>query len=234
LARDAWMFIIPLALLAALCLIAARLWGPGWLVPAAVLAVLALYVAYFFRDPARSAPPDPSLVVSPADGRVIRVVQVDDPYVGKSAWQVDIFLNIFNVHIQRNPFCRPAKVAALRYNPGRFLNAANPKASLDNEQNWISLESQGAKAQVRQIAGLIARRIACWVKPGQALAPGGKLGLIRFGSQVDLILPAGTRIMAVPGQKVRGGETQIAQLAAPKRPAKAAASKPKPASRRKA
>jgi len=232
LARDAWMFIAPLALLALLSLLAARFWGAAWLVPAAVLVVLALYVAYFFRDPARVAPQDPSLVVSPADGRVIRVVQVDDPAVGKSAWQVDIFLNIFNVHIQRNPFCRPAKVTGLKYNPGLFLNAANPKASLDNEQNWISLESQGAKAQVRQIAGLIARRIACWVKPGQELAPGDKLGLIRFGSQVDIILPAGTQILAVPGQHVKGGETLVARLAAPKRPTRPAARKPKP--RRKA
>jgi len=227
------MFIIPLALLAALCLIAARFWGAGWLAAAAVLALLAFYVVYFFRDPIRIAPQDPSLVVSPADGRVIRVVQVDDPYVGKASWQVDIFLNIFNVHIQRDPFCRPAKVVALKYNPGLFLNAANPKASLDNEQNWISLESQGAKAQVRQIAGLIARRIACWVRIGQALAPGDKLGLIRFGSQVDLILPAGTQILAVPGQKVAGGVTPLARLAAAKKPVQPAARKAKPAARRK-
>lgn len=224
-ARDAWMFIIPLILLAALCLLAARFWGAGWLVPAMVLTVLALYVAYFFRDPARLAPADPSLVVSPADGRVLRVMQVDDPYVGKGAWQVDIFLNIFNVHIQRNPLCRPAQVVELKYNAGKFLNAANPKASLDNEQNWIYLESQGAKVQVRQIAGLIARRIACWLKPGQQLAPGEKLGLIRFGSQVDLILPASTQILVVPGQKLAGGESPVARLAAEACEPKAAASR---------
>jgi phosphatidylserine decarboxylase len=237
LARDAWMFIVPLMIAMAVMFVLSRWFGNAWLAPAGVLFVLALFCAYFFRDPLRRIPQDPSLLVSPADGRVIEVKRVDDPRVGKNAWKVDIFLNIFNVHIQRSPFCRSAKAGAVTYHPGKFMAADHPKASLDNEQNWMDLESEGDRIQVRQIAGLIARRIACWISPGMEVPAGGKLGLIRFGSQVDLILPANAEILVKPGQRLTGGESPVARLlpavkkAAAKKTVKtgkALAAKPKP------
>lgn len=233
-ARDGWMFVLPLLVSAIVCMAVSRWWGGGWIAAGATMLVLAGYCAYFFRDPARKAPEDPLLVVSPADGRVISVKRVDDPYVGKNAIKVDIFLNIFNVHIQRNPFCRPAKVDKVSYHPGKFLAADHPKASLDNEQNWMCLDSQGDRIQVRQIAGLIARRIACWVAPGEELGPIAQLGLIRFGSQVDIILPSTAEVTVAPGQHLAGGESVVARLQKRRgRPRGAATAKPaKKAARR--
>ncbi len=206
--KTGWNFIIPLLLVAAaFSAQAARLESQGMWAFAGLCAALAVFCANFFRDPRRAIPSDPSLVVSPADGKVIAVEQVEDPYVGK-ATEIRVFLNVFDVHLQRSPFVTPSKVESTRYYAGKFLAASLPKASLQNEQHWIRLKSSfGDKAVVKQIAGLIARRIISWVRPGDSLEGGQHLGLIQFGSQVDLVVPRAWKVQVALGQRVVGGET---------------------------
>ncbi|RCK77822.1 MAG: Phosphatidylserine decarboxylase [Candidatus Ozemobacter sibiricus] len=176
---------------------------------AAVFALLAGFSAYFFRDPERAIPSGEGVIVSPADGRVVGIETVDQvPFLDGPAQRISIFLSIFDVHINRAPI--EGKVTWRQYNPGRFLPANVPKASLDNEQNSIGIEDGGYKVLVRQIAGIIARRIVCWVDPGQAVARGERFGLIRFGSRTDLFLPLSAKVAVTVGQKVQGGSTIIA------------------------
>lgn len=212
--KDGYRFVLPLVLGLVLSL---WLWrATEWRVLGAsasfVFFLLAWFCVNFFRDPVRVIPTDPDLLVSPADGKVMEVRKINDPFVGP-AWEVLIFLNIFNVHSQRSPFTAEARVGKITYNKGKFLAAYAPKASLENEQNWIEMEGpSGRRVVVKQIAGLIARRVLCWVSQGQTVPGGEKIGFIRFGSQVDLIFPASAEVLVKPGQTVAGGETPLARL----------------------
>ncbi len=174
-----------------------------------IFALLAGFSAYFFRDPERAIPEGEGLIVSPADGRVVGIETVDRvPFLDGPAQRISIFLSIFDVHLNRAPI--EGKVTWRQYNPGRFLPANVPKASLDNEQNSIGIDDGGYKVMVRQIAGIIARRIVCWTDPGQQVARGERFGLIRFGSRTDLFLPLTAKVAVTVGQKVQGGATIIA------------------------
>jgi phosphatidylserine decarboxylase len=178
-----------------------------------LLAVIAasIFVVFlvFFRDPERTPPEDPALLVSPADGRVVMIKNVDDTQVGE-ATRVSIFLSLFDVHVNRSPL--KAKVIATEHHDGKFNHAASADASEVNERNAILLESGSKRIVVRQIAGLVARRIVCWMKPGDTLERGERLGLIKFGSRVDIILPRGTQVLVKVGDVVRGGKTAIAKF----------------------
>lgn len=190
----------------------------GWLwAPLAVLGlVITGWMAYFFRDPDRVTPSRPGLVVSPADGEVSLIVDAAPPAdLGMGATpvtRVSIFLNIFDVHVQRVP--ADGTVTALVYRPGAFVNAALDKASEDNERMSVrlTLAHDGRDIAFVQIAGLIARRIKCTLKQGQAARTGERYGLIRFGSRVDIYLPPGVAPLVAVGQKAIGGETIIADL----------------------
>ncbi len=192
-------------------LILGWLWMPlGWLG-----VVVTLWMAYFFRDPDRVTPVRPGLVVSPADGEVSLVCDAAPPAelgMGTAPLQrVSIFLNIFDVHVQRVPI--DGTVAAVDYRPGKFLNAALDKASEDNERMSVRLTmTDGRDIAFVQIAGLVARRIKCTLKPGQAARAGERYGIIRFGSRVDVYLPAGAAPLVAVGQRAIGGETVIADL----------------------
>lgn len=163
----------------------------------------------FFRDPQRTPPEDPSLLVSPADGRVMTIKDMEDAQVG-NAIRISIFLSLFNVHVNRSPL--KAKVLSSEHRDGKFINASFVDASEVNERHTLLLEAGSTKIIVRQIAGLVARRIVCWVEPGDILERGERLGLIKFGSRVDVILPRGTQVLVKVGDHVYGGETAIAKL----------------------
>ncbi len=196
-ASEGWPFIIPLALVTAL------LFAFGWKNTAFASLVLTLFVLFFFRDPERPLPKGENLVVSPADGRVVVIKDVYEPdYLKQDVKQVSIFLSVFNVHVNRAP--AGGIVETVKYNPGRFHVAAVEKASLENEQTGMVIVHGKHKLLVKQIAGLIARRIVCYAKPGDALAPGERYGLIRFGSRVDLFLPRDTVLKVKVGDRIKG------------------------------
>jgi phosphatidylserine decarboxylase len=181
-----------------------------WLL-AVVLTLLALWVAYFFRDPERTGPRGPTLLIAPADGLVLPIVEVDEPaFLHGRAQRISIFMNVFNVHVNRYPV--DGVVRYVHYNPGRFINAAREKASLENEQMSVGLETPHGKVLVRQIAGLIARRIVTYSRVGDEAAQSERFGLIRFGSRVDVFVPIGTQIRVQAGQKTTAGTTVIAEL----------------------
>jgi phosphatidylserine decarboxylase len=211
--RIGWWYVLPLLFLFLLLLFLAQRTGSwAWTVAAVVAGVLVWFCANFFRDPVRRLPADPAALVAPADGKVLEVKRGSDPFVG-DCWEVHIFLNVFDVHSQRSPFTGPCKVERLQYNKGKFMAAYAPKASLENEQNWIFLRSaKGQPVVVKQIAGLVARRILCWVKEGDEVQGGQKIGFIRFGSQVDLIFPVSAQLQTQVGQVVVGGETILARF----------------------
>ena len=171
----------------------------------------ALFVLQFFRDPPRQIPGDERTVVSPADGRIVAVEAVRDPYLERDAIKISVFMNVFNVHSNRSPV--DGEVRQAWYNPGKFFNAALEKASLENERNALWLRSAtGADVTCVQIAGLIARRVLCYVKVGDRLARGDRFGFIRFGSRVDVYLPPVASVKAGLGDKVRGGSSVLAVL----------------------
>ncbi|MBX9927431.1 MAG: phosphatidylserine decarboxylase family protein [Gemmatimonadaceae bacterium] len=212
-AREGYPFILiatALALVGYAGAFARRSW-PFWLV-AIVLTLLALWVAYFFRDPEREGPRGEKVVIAPADGRVIDIREVDEPafHRGK-AIRVSIFMNVFNVHVNRYPVS--GTVRFTHYNPGKFLNAAADKASLENEQMSVGIETAGgARVLSRQIAGLIARRIVTYSRDGDRAAQGERYGLIRFGSRVDVFLPLGSTVRVALGERPVAGTTVIAEL----------------------
>jgi phosphatidylserine decarboxylase len=182
----------------------------GWWVAVAVALPIAVWVVAFFRDPARVGPRGADLVLAPADGRVVSIAEVDEPaFFGATATRVSIFMNVFDCHVNRYP--TDGTVAYRHYNPGRFLHAAGEKASLDNEQSSVGLTTPRGKVLIRQIAGLIARRIVTDHAVGTAVHQGDRLGMIRFGSRVDLFLPRGTRVLVREGDKTRVGLTLVAQ-----------------------
>ena len=182
--------------------------------PAGLLSLaIPLYVAWFFRDPSRIPPPDDRLVLSPADGRVISVAEVEETrYLGEPRRRISIFMSLVDVHVNRIPVS--GRVREVRYHPGRFLIGFAEKASLDNEQNAVVIEGfRGREVLFVQIAGFVARRIVCYLKGGEEVIRGEKFGLIRFGSRVDLYLPLECEVMVQVGQKVRGGETPLGRFA---------------------
>ena len=203
-AKDGYMFILPLAVLTGI------FWALSWLWVTGLFAGLFLFVTWFFRDPERSIPEDPNAIVSAGDGRVVEIVQEKDPLLDGVYTRVSVFLNVFNVHVNRVPIA--GKIQATRYNPGKFRNAASHKASLDNEQSAILLNNGHVTILVKQIAGLIARRIVCWAEEGDEYQRGQRFGLIRFGSRVDIFLPEGTDIKVEIGDIVSGGSSIIGYL----------------------
>jgi phosphatidylserine decarboxylase len=189
--------------------ISRRSWGL-WLA-AFVLLLLALWVAYFFRDPERIGDRGPSLVVSPADGKLIMITEVDEPsFVKGRAIRLSIFMNVFNVHVNRYPV--DGVVKHIHYNKGKFFNAAAEKSSLENEQMSVGIETGRHRVLVRQIAGLIARRIVTYSKLGESVKQGDRMGIIRFGSRVDVFLPVGSTIRAKLGDVTTAGVTILAVL----------------------
>ena len=203
-AREGWPFLAVRVAAAAFVWWFAGLWSlPVWIV--------ALFVLQFFRDPARHIPGDARTVVSPADGRIVVVENAEDPYLKRPAIKISVFMNVFNVHSNRAPV--DGEVKQIWYHAGSFFNAALDKASLENERNalWLKTTS-GHDVTCVQVAGLIARRILCYVKVGDALMRGQRYGFIRFGSRVDVYLPPGSIVKAALGDKVSASSTILAIL----------------------
>ena len=204
-AKEGFIFIIPLAFMAALLYSFDYKWLAG------LFEGFFLFCAWFFRDPERTIPIEPNVIVSPADGKVVEIIKESDPLLPSANYtRISIFLNVFNVHVNRVPIA--GKVEATRYNKGKFLNAANHKASLDNEQTAILIDNGSTKILVKQIAGLIARRIICYAKEGDEYELGERFGLIRFGSRTDIFVPEGTKINVKEGDIVSGGSSTIGHL----------------------
>ena len=199
-------FAIPLLALSAV------LWYFGVVYPALFFTFLTVFVLWFFRNPERAAPEDPSAVISPADGKIIVAEEInEDRYLKGKTLKISIFMNVFNVHVNMAPYS--GRVLDVIYNKGRFFSANLDKASSDNEQNAVILETaNGKKIMFVQIAGLIARRIVCYLKQGDSVEKGKRMGLIRFGSRVDVYLPAGSILNVKMGDKVIAGETIIGHL----------------------
>ena len=186
-----------------------RSW-PLWLLALGLL-VVAIWVAYFFRDPERSGERGDRVVVAPADGKVVMISEVDEPaFLHGRATRVSIFMNVFNVHVNRYPVT--GTVRYVHYSPGKFLNAATDKSSLDNEQMSIGLESGPNRVLVRQIAGLIARRIVTYSREGDRAEQGERFGIIRFGSRVDVFMPTSSVVRVRLGELTVAGTTVIAEL----------------------
>lgn len=195
-----------------LLVLSAALWYFGVRYPACFFTLLTIFVFWFFRNPERVIPQEPSAVVSPADGKII-VAEVinEDRYLKEKALKISVFMNVFNVHVNRVPYS--GKVVDVIYNKGKFISANLDKASMDNEQNAVILDiGSGTRIMFVQIAGLIARRIVCYLKPGDTVEKGKRMGLIRFGSRVDVYLPAGSTLNVKIGDKVVAGETILGYL----------------------
>jgi phosphatidylserine decarboxylase len=211
-AREGLLFIVGSAVIAAAVILVAvtkRSW-PIWLLGFALL-VVAIWVASFFRDPERPGARGDQIVISPADGKVVLVTEVDEPTFMKGrAQRVSIFMNIFNVHVNRYPVT--GSVQYVQANPGKFLNAVAPEASLENEQTSVGIEAGSNRILVRQIAGLIARRIVTYSKIGDQARQGERMGLIRFGSRVDVFLPLDATLRVKPGDVAYAGVTVVAEL----------------------
>jgi phosphatidylserine decarboxylase len=206
LAREGWPFV---ALSVGIAIVVWALAGFWWSVPVWLAAV---FVIQFFRDPPREIPGTATTVVSPADGRIVAIENVEDPYLKRPALKVSVFMNVFNVHSNRSPV--DGEIRDAWYNAGAFVNAALDKASVENERNalWLRTAS-GEDVTCVQVAGLIARRILCYVKPGEKLARGQRYGFIRFGSRVDVYLDRSARVKVELGQKVMASSTVLAELA---------------------
>jgi phosphatidylserine decarboxylase len=205
-ASDAWPYVGWLAAATAF------FWTIGWCFLGWVAALLGAFTLFFFRDPDRDTPYDPQLAISPADGKVMRIEQIEhDDFIGGPATKVSIFLNIFNVHINRSPIT--GKVAFRHYRAGKMLPAYKTHASEENERNSIGIEGQAGKVIVHQITGLIARRIVCRVDTGANLAQGQRYGLIKFGSCTELIVPASATVLVSEGENVTGALTPLAKFA---------------------
>lgn len=205
-APEGWPFII----VAWLLVIGAVL--PRWWITAAVMAVIAIWVVAFFRDPVRDGPRGEGLVIAPADGKVVSIIPIDEPdVIGGPAIRVSIFMNVFNVHVNRYPVS--GQVIFRRHRPGKFLNAAIEKAALENEQSDVGIRSSRGVLLVRQIAGLVARRIITDHAVGHTAQQADRLGLIRFGSRVDVFLPASATVKVTLGEHTSAGRTVIAELA---------------------
>jgi len=188
-------------------LLGAALFFLQWYVVAALLVFLAAFIFYFFRDPERVIPNEPGAVVSPGDGRV--VVVKDEDYEGRPGKRISIFLAVWNVHVNRAP--ATGVIQKMEYRPGKFLAAMMERASVENEQNVFSLSTDAGEMVFKQIAGLIARRVVSWKKPGDRVERGERIGLVRFGSRVDVWVPKEAEIVAKLGDNVKGGSTVLAK-----------------------
>ncbi len=198
LAREGYPFLLPCLglLLAAMAL--------QWVLPATLLFILFALMLNFFRDPERPTPREPGLFIAPADGKIVRA---DTDAEGA---RVDIFMNIFDVHVNRAPMS--GRIVHMQYSPGSFLNAARERAATHNERNRIEMEADdGARLACTQIAGLVARRIVTYVAVGDRVAAGQRIGMIRFGSRVNCEIPAGFQLQVAPGEHVRAGESILAR-----------------------
>jgi len=208
LAREGWPYIAA-SLLASMGVWS--LWGFGLSVP---LWVISVFVIQFFRDPPRQVPTQENAVLSPADGRIVKVERCTDPYAQREALLISVFMNVFNVHSNRSSV--NGEILTVQYFPGLFVNADLDKASTENERNAVvinaNIEGQNHTVTLVQVAGLIARRILCYVNPGQSLHKGQRYGFIRFGSRVDVYLPLTATPCVAPGDKVSATTTILATL----------------------
>jgi phosphatidylserine decarboxylase len=196
--NDAFRFLIPLVTATVVALFL------GWTPAAIVFLLLAAFVAFFFRNPNRRIPDDPRAIVSPADGRVVRVDRVGN------ATKMSIFLSLFNVHVNRSPI--GGRIEAIEYNKGSFKAAYRDVASVENERNLMMVANGDLKIVFTQIAGVVARRIVCWKRVGDVVQKGELVGLIRFGSRVDILFPSTTEVTVRVGDRVRGGSTIVARI----------------------
>lgn len=204
-AREGWPFIAAATIIAVPVNI---FFGWLWAMP---LWLIAVFVLQFFRDPPRAVPQQVNAVLSPADGRIVAVENIQDPYLQRDAIKVSVFMNVFNVHSNRSPV--DGEVRGRWYFPGKFINADLPKASLENERNALWLRTaNGSDVTCVQVAGLIAKRILCYAEPGDHLARGQRFGFIRFGSRVDTYLPLDTKIKVSIGDKVYATLTVLAEF----------------------
>lgn len=203
-AREGWPFLgIAVILALVVTSFSGALSIPFW--------IIALFVLQFFRDPARTIPQKPNAVLSPADGRIVVVEKTQDPYGNREALKISVFMNVFNVHSNRAPV--DGKIETVQYFPGKFVNADLDKASIENERNALTITaSNGQLITCVQVAGLIARRILCYVKTGDMLSRGQRYGFIRFGSRVDVYLPLTAMPKVTVGDKVSATETILAEL----------------------
>jgi len=205
-----WFIVIAWAVALVLIGLAVAKTSAWWVLAAALWGVLAVWVVAFFRDPERPWSRGERLIVAPADGKVVSVTQVDEPaFLQGRAERISIFMNVFDCHVNRYP--TDGTVAYRHYNPGAFGHAGAEKASLSNEQSSIGVTTARGKVLIRQIAGLVARRIVTDHQPGQVVHQGERLGMIRFGSRVDLFLPLGTPVLVHVGDTTRVGVTVVAQ-----------------------
>lgn len=202
--REGWLYLIILLIITVIVYFISPLLAifPG---------IIFLFVLFFFRNPERSIPADESVIVSPADGVVMSIGKVfENNFIKNEVICIKIFLNIFNVHVNRSPI--KGKVVYKAYQPGKMLPAFKSHASEINEKNYIGIENDKLKVLVTQVTGFIARRIVCWVNEGDLLLKGQRFGLIKFGSCTEIFLPSDTEIYVKNGQKVRGGETIIGRV----------------------
>ena len=214
-AKEGLIFIAIAALVAAggYALALNRRSWPLWLL-AFVLTLLAIWVAYFFRDPERTGERGRHLVVAPADGKIVQIARVEEPaFLRSPAMRISIFMNVFNVHVNRYPV--DGTVQYVHYNKGKFINAAADKASLENEQSSVGIDADGDRILVRQIAGLIARRIVTYSKIGDKVKQGDRMGIIRFGSRVDVFVPVNANVRVKVGENTTAGTTILAERAKP-------------------
>jgi phosphatidylserine decarboxylase len=204
-AKEGWPFLAIAIVVAA----AVTFFGGWWSIP---FWIIALFILQFFRDPGREVPQGEGLVLSPADGRIVVVGKARDDYLKRDALKISVFMNVFNVHSNRAAVA--GKVEGVWYFPGKFVNADLDKASTENERNAMHLRTEsGTDVTLVQVAGLIARRILCYSKQGDALAAGDRYGFIRFGSRVDVYLPPDAVPKVAIGDKVSATTTVLAQLA---------------------
>lgn len=218
LAPEGWPFIIIGAVVTVLLALGAwslavpgSAWKPWLLAGFGLMVLLTLFTVFFFRDPVPSIPADEGLVLSPGAGRIIQITEVDEPvFMGGPTTRISIFLSVFNVHVQRAPVS--GEVGYVHYNPGKYLAAWNPKASEENEQASVGIQSGAHRVLVRQIAGLVARRVVTDPEPGDEVTRGERIGLIRFGSRVDLFIPPGWEVLCKEGDPVTVGETPLARI----------------------
>ncbi len=199
--KEGYYFGLPLLVLGGAAYLA------QWTIAAIVLVCLAIFVFSFFRDPERAIPAEPGAIVSPGDGRVVVVTDEED--AGRPGKRISIFLAVWNVHVNRAPAA--GVITKMEYRPGKFLAAMRERASMENEQNVFTLSTDAGEMVFKQIAGLIARRVVSWKKEGERVARGERIGLVRFGSRVDVWVPKDAEILVKLGENVKGGSSVLAR-----------------------